>query len=244
MEQNERTLSKNKISNFILRIDFPINSAINYNLLSDSLLDIFPNRIVQVIPHFNINLDTKAFEQVDGRKYVFVVEDGVNIEISPLDNSIIFTSNHYSTNEIYKDRVLNIIEKLTSLSGDNIYARRIGLRYINTFPSEKSGGAPSILGPKEMRIINDSLKSKNELSRLIIVDEYLKENYKVRVQYGIPNKFYPNRITVGDLLVDIDVFNDGLVPIVEWNNIISQYNHAAYDTFLFYVKPSTIEKLR
>lgn len=244
MSNNERTLTKNKVSTFIIRIDLDRSIELAYNEICDSLMQHFPNQQIQIIPHFNINLDNGRFAKVEARKYLFNVADGVRLEISPIDKAIIFSSNYYTTNELYKERLRQIVEVFTAKASRDLKAQRIGMRYINTFPSNKEGNLPTVLNASETKILKDSLAKKDNLSRLIIVDEYLKEDHRIRVQYGVPNKFYPNRISSQDVILDIDVYSEGLRQICDWCQIISVFNHAAFDTFLSYVRSDVIDSLR
>ena len=203
-----------------------------------------PNYQTQISPHFNVNLDSGSIEKVEVKKFLFLIEKNVRVEVTPIDKAIIFSSNYYTTNDLYKERLRQIVEILNAKTGGNLKARRIGMRFINTFPSNKDGNIPSVLNPSETKIIKDSLAKKNDLSRLIVVDEYLKEDYRVRVQYGVPNKFYPNKISAQDIILDIDVYSEGLRSIDNWSEIISDYNHAAYETFMGYVRNDVVEDLR
>lgn len=244
MSNSERTLSNNKVSTFIIRIDLDMSSQVNYNIVSQALSSVFPEQQIHILPHYNVNLDNVSIEKVNVKKFIFKIDSGVKLEISPIDKAIIFSSNYYTTNDLYKERLRQIIEVLSQETSRNLKARRIGMRYINTFPSEKEGGLPTVLNSSETKILKDSLMKKEDLSRLIVVDEYFKEDYRIRVQYGIPNKFYPNKISSKDIILDIDVYSEGLQPIESWYDNVSKYNHAAYDTFLKYIRSEVIEHLK
>lgn len=243
MSSEVRTLTKNKISTFIIRIDLEMTSNLDYSAISEKLSLVFPDMQVQIIPHVNVDLDRLSINKVEVKKFLFTIDEGIRFEISPIDKSLIFSSRYYTTNAIYKDRLQQIVRVFTHIAGDGLRARRIGMRFINTFPSAKDN-IPSVLNSSEMKILRDSLKNKKDLTRLIMVDEYLKDNYRIRVQYGIPNKFYPNKITSKDVILDIDVYTEGLQSILVWCNMISDFNHAAYKTFLNYIKQETIEELK
>lgn len=244
MSNPERTLTKNKVSTFIIRIDLDMNSDLDYNGISEDLGIVFPNYQTQISPHFNVNLDNGSIEKVEVKKFLYFIEKNVRVEVAPIEKSIVFSSNYYTTNDLYKERLRQIVEILIAKTGGSLKARRIGMRFINTFPSNKDGGIPSVLNAPETKILKDSLAKKNDLSRLIVVDEYLKEDYRIRVQYGVPNKLYPNKIGTQDIILDIDVYSEGLRPVENWCEIISDYNHAAYDTFMGYVRNDVIEDLR
>jgi len=244
MSNPERTLTKNKITMFIIRIDLDMASVLNYNEISDAIGQLFPDRQTQILPHFNVNLDNVTIGKVEAKKFLYLIEPNVKLEISPIDKAIIFSSTYYTTKDLYKERLRQIVEVFSTRTGDGLKARRIGMRFINTFPSNKDGNLPSVLNAPETKILKESLAKKNDLSRLIIVDEYLKDDYRIRVQYGVPNKFYPNKISSQDIILDIDVYSEGLQPIENWCDIVSIYNHAAFDTFMAYVRGEIIDSLR
>lgn len=244
MSNPERTLTKNKVSSFIIRIDFDMSSNLDYNSISEDLLRLFPNQEIQITPHYNVNLDNVSIEKVEAKKFFFKLEDNVKLEVSPIDKAIVFSSSYYTTNDLYKERLKQIVEELCIKTGGDLMASRIGMRYINSFPSTKDGGLPAVLNTAETKILKESLAKKQDLSRLIIVDEYLKEDYRIRVQYGVPNKFYPNKISSHDIILDIDVYSEGLRPIDIWCDIVQEFNHAAYDTFINYVRNDVIDSLR
>lgn len=246
MSDLERTLSKNKVTNFIIRIDFDMSSKLDYNDVSQALTVIFPNMQTHIFPHYNVNLnnDNVSVEKVEAKKFIFIIENGVHLELSPIDKAIIFSSNYYTTNDLYKERLEHIVNIISDKTGGILKARRIGMRYINTFPSIKEGNLPMVLNTSETKILKDSLLNKKDMSRLIVVDEYLKDDYRIRVQYGIPNKFYPNKISSRDIILDIDVYSEGLQNIDIWCDNVSKYNHAAYDTFLKYIRSEVIDQLK
>lgn len=244
MSNPERTLTKNKVSMFIIRIDLDMSSELDYSVISDDLGRIFPNKQIQISPHFNVNLDNVSIEKVEVKKFLFLIEPSVRLEVSPVDKSIIFSSNYYTTNDLYKERLERIVRVFEERTDRSLKARRIGMRFINTFPATKEGNLPIVLNMSETKILRDSLAKKNDLSRLIMVDEYLKEDYRIRVQYGVPNKFYPNIISSQDLILDIDVYSEGLQAIENWCEVVSIYNHAAFDTFMGYVRDDVVDSLR
>lgn len=244
MSNPERTLTKNKVSTFIIRIDLDMSSELDYGEISDALGKVFPNKQIQISPHFNVNLDNVSIEKVEVKKFLFFIEPNVRLEVSPVDKAIIFSSNYYTTNDLYKECLGKIVEVFGERAGGALKARRIGMRFINTFPTNKDGNLPTVLNTSETKILKDSLAKKNDLSRLIMVDEYLKEDYRIRVQYGVPNKFYPNKISSQDVILDIDVYSEGLQSIENWCDMISVYNHAAFDTFMGYVRGEVVEALR
>lgn len=163
MSNPERTLTKNKISSFIIRIDIDMSGKLDYNKINERLLQLFPNQEIQIMPHFNVNLDNVTIERAETKKFIFKLEDRVRLEISPIDKAIIFTSGYYTTNDIYKERIEKIIDVFAEITERKLNSRRIGMRYINTFSSVKDGNLPGVLNLSETKILKESLSKKKRL---------------------------------------------------------------------------------
>ena len=55
--ENNRILQNNKISHFILRIDFTKDIQIDYKMLSESLKDEFATFKTELHSNYNVNID-------------------------------------------------------------------------------------------------------------------------------------------------------------------------------------------
>lgn len=88
------------------------------------------------------------------------------------------------------------------------------------------------------------MANEPELSRIIGVEEYNNDGYKLRFQYGIPNKFYPSVMTVYDLIMDIDSYIESTSTISEWEQIIVNLNHAAYRKFINEINENYLKELK
>ena len=82
------------------------------------------------------------------------------------------------------------------------------------------------------------------IARSMIVHEYQQGDHLVRVQYGIPNRFYPSVIKNYDIVLDIDVYSGGQQSIDTWEESITQFNHQAYNMFISYIKESFLNTLK
>ena len=239
-----RTLTKNVISTFIIRFDLDKRPSIDFLSIVDKLKVLFPKYETQVHPHFNVNLDNHTINSQDEIKYRFRFEEGFYLVLSPIERIISFESNHYTDKSIYESKLLSLIGVLKEVCGDDLCAMRIGMRYVNDFPCSKSNGIPLALKQAETKYLKEALLSKQSLSRIVVVEEYSYEDCKVRVQFGIVNKFYPSVITRKDLVLDIDVFSDGLRSISEWDRVIEDFNHTAFDVFVSYIREDCLESLK
>lgn len=117
------------------------------------------------------------------------------------------------------------------------------MRYINSFQCKTPKDIAKVFNRDKAKTIT-SICQENKISRVIVQEEYNLENSKLRSQYGIPNKFYPAVMTLYDLLLDIDSFDDTTHPFEEWDEVIRNLNHTAYDEFIKSMNPKYIESLK
>lgn len=241
---NDKTLNNNKVSQFILRIDLNSQMTIDLKSLAESLLPSYESMASESIVEYNVSIPKDILSKLNFTQYVLKTDNGrVRLKINEREKAIIIDANHYVNNSVYKDRVSEIIKRLKELGIKDITARRIGLRYINTFPCTKRSEIGKIIKKPLMTSIINSLDSES-LNRSMQVNEYIDDAYATRVQYGLPNKFFPSKIINYDVVLDIDVYFGGLQSIDDWEESIREYNHAAHRTFLEFIEPSFVEKLK
>lgn len=240
---NEKTLPKNKINQFILRIDLPKESTLDFRQLALDLKDDYVRFVENKEHNVHLNIDTQEVTHRDFINYVLHADNGVQLLLNTSQKIISFESNTYIDNSVYVNRLASIIEKINNQGILNLMSSRIGMRFINLFPCEKKENIKKILQKPNDKAIFDSLAKEN-LNRSVFVEQYNYGNYYVRVQFGIFNKFYPAVIKNLDVTLDIDVYYGGLTPIAEWTEVIHTYNHAAFEKFKEYVEPNYIETMR
>jgi uncharacterized protein (TIGR04255 family) len=240
---NEQTLPKNKITQFILRIDLPKDCTLDFRQLALDLKDDYVRFVENTEHNVHLDLDRHSVTERDFINYVLHADNGVQLILNTSQKTISFESNSYIDNSVYVDRLAAIIEKINNQGILGLMSSRIGMRFINLFPCEKKENIKKILQKPNDKAIIDSLAKVN-LNRSVFVEQYNNGNYFVRVQYGIFNKFYPAVIRNLDVTLDIDVYYGGLRPIAEWTEDIRTYNHAAFDKFKEYVEPSYIETMQ
>lgn len=242
VEKKERVLLHNNITQFILRIDVQRTDSINLAKLADSLSVDYMITKREIVNNIKVNIDNSEASIEKCTNYHLDSGEGVLLSINA-DNSINLQSTVYETNKVYKERLSKIIDNLIKQNGQNVNALRIGMRYINNFPSEKINSIHSYIAPQKAKIVKGMLQKANT-SRAIAIEEYVEDSCNIRVQYGIPNLYYPSIIRRFDVMLDIDVFANGLQNISDWADSISIFNHTAYDTFISYMNPSYIEKMK
>lgn len=240
MDELDKTLQRNKIAQFILRIDLTKDEPVDFRQLVERIKDEYGQ--VRSELHFNYNLD---MEKVEVNREEFVTYrlgpiEQVLLEINVFEQSIILNSSQYINNSVYKNRLQKIMDTLEAIA-PNVKAKRIGMRYINKIPCAKQSDISKCLNKAEATAIKEAL-TRNDISRAMIVHEFQKGDYQARVQCGIPNNFFPSKISVYDLLLDIDVYSTGIQSLEMWNDAVKTYNHGAYDIFVSYIKQNKLEE--
>lgn len=246
MDDESRTLNRNSIKNFILRIDLVRSNKNNFDtdkvvqLLSDDFDRVEKRQVKNFKVHFTQN-KSELSDQDTFDYYLISESNSVNLAFSDVQNALWITSPQYRDNTTYKDIVKNIIDVIVSLNKE-VESSRIGLRYINEFSCQKNTVINQIYG-KRLSSVLKLMMTKNQ-SRIIGMEEFVNNEYKMRMQYGISNKFYPSIITTCDLLLDIDSYIDCRCNIQDWETVIADLNHAAYERFIVEINPKYLEELK
>jgi len=229
----ERTLLNNCVRQFILRFDLFPSGDFRFEEIINRIaarFDRTEKRIVNVI----------GFQLKDGKSEAAKTEEVDYVLISDVNNlSLTFSktqiafwleSKQYRDNSVYKELFIEI-RNVYSLLLPETKTRRIGMRFINDFKCDSKREIKKILGAKTASIVLGMLGG-DSLSRVIAQEEYNLADKKVRVQYGVPNKYYPSVISNFDLLLDIDSYVDQPVSVSDWTDTLSVLNHAAYELFV------------
>ncbi len=243
---SEKTLAKNEIKNFILKVDLINDGQFELAKIAEKMAGYFDRTEKKQINKFSINFTKGASEitQGDTFDYVLVSElKSLSMTFSETQCAFWLESNQYKDNSLYKGIMKNMVEVVKSL-GNEIKSKRIGLRYINQFQCKTKKNIGKIYGRRLSSLVRSMLSEENMLSRIIGMEEYNNDGFKMRFQYGIPNKFYPAVIAVFDLLMDIDSFVESESCPTEWEDIISNLNHAAYGKFVKEINPKYLEDLK
>lgn len=241
-EKVDRTLQNNKISQFILRIDFSKDSSLDFKALAEALKDDYNAYRTELLRNYNVNIDRGEIQPEDFVKFLLGKAPSPCIYIDSFQGSLVIDASHYENNSVYKARLHKIIEVIKAMNAD-ICADRIGMRYINTISCRKPAEISKILNPPFSRCVKESLTFENA-SRAMVINEFNYDDFMVRVQYGVPNRFYPSVISNYDIVVDIDVYGLGRRPLDIWEEEIRKYNHKAYDIFMTFIKESFLQTLK
>lgn len=243
--ENDRTLTKNSIKSFILRVDLIEDKEIKIIKIAESISKFFDRTEKRQIKKFSINFTTGNSEKIVDDSFDIVLtseKDSLSITFSELNNAFWIQSTRYLNNSIYKDQIKRIIDTAMSINKE-IESKRIGLRYINEFTCNSVKNINKIYSKRLSSVLKFMTSQENQ-SRVIGMEEYNDGEYKLRLQYGVPNKFYPSTITIFDLLLDIDSYTESAHGIQEWHEVISKLNHAAYDRFIKEINEKLLEEIR
>ncbi len=240
-----KTLTKNAIKNFILRIDLIKTDALNIYRIAEGMSKYFDRAEKRQISKFNITITKGISELKQGESFDLVLisdAKGMSMTFSEMQNAFWIESTQYRDNSVYKDTINETIEVINDVSKET-QSKRIGLRYINEFRCEKVRDINRIYGKRLTTTLRSMIDGSNQ-SRIIGLEEYNNGEYRLRLQYGIPNKFYPAVIAVFDLLLDIDSYIQDTNEVGEWNTVIRELNHAAYERFTKEINPKYLEELQ
>lgn len=244
-EINDRNLSKNSIKNFILRIDLIKNATLEISKIAEAMAVYFDRAEKRQISNFTLSFTKDESELTKHEVFDFVLifeENPITMTFSEVQNAFWIQCPQYRNNLIYKEFVKKVIKEISTIC-DDTEAKRIGLRYINEFNCEKVNNVGRIYGKRLSTITRAMMKEENQ-SRVIGVEDYNNDGYKLRLQYGIPNNFYPSVITSYNLLLDIDSYAENTCSISDFEKIISNLNHAAYAKFIKEMNPKYLEELK
>lgn len=242
MDSN-RTLKNNSITRFLLKIDFLPNLDFDFSSLVNELSTAYTRLEQRTHTSYDIDLNQNDLKRNETLSYVFINElPNFTLTFDSHLKSIVFESSQYINSSVYKECLTKVIETLKALSKDLI-SKRIGMRFINEFPCNNIKQSSKIFEKERAKSLI-SLAANEYISRLISQEEYNMNDYKLRMQYGFPNKFYPAVLSKFDLLLDIDAFDDTQHAMDEWLNVLKILNHAAYDKFSNAVNTSYVERLK
>lgn len=237
-----RKHSQNSVVLFILRFDLVQNNIIIFDKIREDISKYFDRTEIRLQTNYHVNFTTDKSEinKSENSDYVLINEnENFSLTFSKSQNSFWFETPTYRNKETYNNIVLELI-KSARTHEIKITIRRIGMRFINNFPCPNAKGISKIFSPFIRKTLIQTL-SKEQISRIICQEEFIYDTCKVKVQYGIPNKFYPAPIKNYDLLLDIDSYDDQIQELDTIPNAIENLNHCAYSVFLSNINPAYLD---
>lgn len=238
---SERTLTRNQIKEFILRIDY--RGELPLENLSNALKSFCVRTEIREVSGVSMTISPKSLvpkvEPTNQKEYVFVKDSQSVISVSPSNHCIVFHSSMYTDNQVYTD----IVEAI-ACACEGITAHRIGLRYINRYSCEKESQITKVFATPYSTAVKSLLVADNVSRAICVLNQSVGDGLCCQIQFGIPNEFYPSKISVYNLLLDIDSFIFAEVLSDKWSKIIARLNHVAYDMFLKVVHSRQIELMK
>ncbi len=242
----DNTLAKNEIKNFILKVDLINDGQVEIAKIAEKMSEHFDRTEKKQLNKFSINFTKGSSEVTQGDTFDYVLvseEKSISMTFSETQCAFWLESNQYKDNSSYKgimNKVVNVVKSLSS----EVKSKRIGLRYINQFQCKTKRNIGKIYGKRLSSLVRTMLSEEDMQTRVIGMEEYNNDGFKMRFQYGIPNKFYPSVIAVFDLLLDIDSFVESESGATEWEGLITNLNHAAYGKFVKEINPKYLQDLK
>jgi uncharacterized protein (TIGR04255 family) len=245
-ENNEiRVLSKNPIEHFILRFDLLNLEEEIVSRIIGLLSDKFDRIEKKAQTNFEIKFTTDKSEVNKSEVFDFVLVNEAkqfSITFSLIQKAFWFETNNYINKDTYQEIILDLIQCCISERID-LVSKRIGMRFINKIKCDKVKDIKKYFNLAISKNLISRI-SQPEIARFITQEEYTNENYKSRIQYGIPNKFYPSIINNYDLLLDIHSYDNTLQQLQNWNDIFGLLNHSAYSYFVTYINSAYLQNLK
>jgi uncharacterized protein (TIGR04255 family) len=245
-ETQNNQLNRNAVTQFFLRVDVGLEPAIDYERLVSDLSKDYDRIEKRQVANLSVIFTDGKSQMTTNDSFDFVLASestGLTLTISEIQKAIILETKHYLNNSVYKSSLENIV-RMVRLQSKDVLSRRIGLRYVNQFPAQTKARISKIFEREYSNVITNMLASDTFISRAIAMNEYNYSQFKARVQYGLPNKFYPGILATYDLLLDIDCFDDGAVRVGDWPDAASKLNHGAYAFFAKFVSDAFLAELR
>lgn len=242
---DERKLSRNSISLFILRFDIVQNSKINFDLIIGDISKYFDRTEKRAQTNFELKFTTDKSElnKIESYDIVLINEkDRFSMTFSKSQDAFWFETPNYIDRNTYS-KIVDVLLESAEKNNVELLTKRIGMRFINTFNCLEPKQITKIFKLEISKFLIQRIAQEN-ISRIICQDEFNCDTCKTRVQYGIPNKFYPARINNFDLLLDIDAYEDKIHELGSIKDAIVDINHCAYKSFISNVNPIYLENLK
>ena len=228
---------KNYLSEVIARIDFAQTVAtLNQAILPETIQDVIKLRypIFESIKGMTQGVTiTEAGITTDSQEFQQWVYHGENREktITITQHYITVSLKEYSDYENFKLDVIKPIEEISRLEGE-MFINRTGLRYVNIFPNKSNDFAEisSKFNPMISSPFQSIIDSEN-ISRQLLITEYIRDEIKLRIQSGMFNPDYPAKIKNKEFVLDFDAFIDTPHSFQNINGLFDSLHKAIEDKF-------------
>ena len=231
--ENNRTLYNNNIVNAILRIDFDPNFEYDIDDVAKQFFHFFDSKEQRVFQKIGFTKkgqeDIKTIQGEIIHTVLINEKKKCSLVLSPEPPSIVYEMSYYTTRSIYEELFRNLSKYFSEKYPTELTAR-IGMRFINLFPVKFSKDYSKYLKKPYSTIVRDITK-RDKLCRTLVQQETNDDGLKVRVLYGLFNKYYPEYLVSKDLTLDIDAYTEKRSLFKYWPDTLEALNHAAYNSF-------------
>lgn len=238
---NENTLTRNCLKNFILRIDF--SGTVPFDEIANAIKDMFVRREERTVKGIRMIFNPAQGDVMPimaedaSHEDLFVKGDGSTLVLSRIDSSLVIQSLKYIDNSAYED----VLGRVVSCQWR---ARRVGLRYINSFSCEKNNGIAKIMKPPYAELVKKLSLGETVCRAMNVQSRITNESNINKIQFGVPNSSFPKKITRYDLLLDIDAFHVGDVESADCTALVKQLNHDAYAIFREFITDRQLGEMK
>ncbi len=237
---------ENFLTNVIFRIDFKRsnNFLSQEKILQEHLKQQFPKIERKPVKTQQFKFDIKDQKIVtDSSETGFVLtfsNENSTLEIS--DSYIVVEEKKYRSHDLFRKTIEAVLTSCSPYS-NGINVVRCGFRYINQINIDKN--MPYQLDGYIDQNLLSSLSfnpNKAPIIRAMNVTEFvLNEDVKMKFQYGIYNKFYPNIPLKKEYILDFDCYTGSIINmdknyilsfLDQYNKLMAEYFEAAIDSKL------------
>ena len=215
---NNKTYNSNMIKKFIFRIDF-INEIIDLkenipSNVTSKIVSNFPNSTMADLVESEIQIKNDLIRKKDKpfKQWEYTSTDNSSkIIITP--NYLIYDCSEYVSFQDVLEKFSQIIKEI--LEFDNVQIGRVGIRYVNGFPSNEF----------EIKTISDWEKyfdanliafskfgdNQGSITSMVNSIEFSYPNFRVKFKCGFNNRNYPLILTKPDFTIDCDGYSNAVI---------------------------------
>lgn len=164
--------------------------------------------------------------QISTKQWVFLSRDRKN-KCTIESANVGFSITNYDRFDELRGAIIDILTVIMTHNPDN-QGKRLGLRYINSFPLKDHG---DWITEKFFTAI--SAHKDEKTIKLLTTLEYdvLEKDLNVRLSYGYNNPDYPAVIKREDFIIDIDAYTTGIIYCDDIPNYIDNMHSEVQSCF-------------
>ena len=223
-------LSNNKLFRVVITINH--TSVEDVTPFAQELQQFFaPENTQRLAKTLLIPQELKDFKQKESVDYrLSTLDDNLQLTLSAYPSKITVAIKKYLSREAFIPIITNISDIYSHSSDSTISSRKIGIRFINYFDTKNLKTYGRVFQKNIANVVRD-ISTDSNLSRSIAVQEYNFSWCKSTIQYGFPNKWYPEVLRDKTLLLDINVYSEAEYEVKDWLDAINSLTEQANKHF-------------